>query len=252
MNDSGQLPAQIEAVTHRHIHPLTGLRAVRVAGVTRNENRGQGSVGIFVCIVEFVGQPLANLVDRPPDRVFHFKFMWPEDLLRGGNQILEADIAVANTFTFAKGFHLDIDAGHIAAFARNDQQGTTASCLYQGLLANIRKVCDSQNIHHAPRLVGGITFQLQPHGTANRAARTITADKIARLHSFTCFAHLSGIRAFDLVDQHGCYRMGVTRGDRQAVQPAVIIRLQAMRRTLHHIQIHVMHTRLVQNHMRHL
>ena len=25
--------------------------------------------------------------------------------------------------------------------------------------------------------------------------------------SFTYFAHLSGIRAFDLVDQHGCYRM---------------------------------------------
>ena len=173
-------------------------------------------------------------------------------MLRRGNQIFKADIAVADTLSLATCLHLNVNARHIPAFTWDNQQGTTASRLYERLFSYIRKVCDGKNIHDAPRLVSGITLQFQPHGTANRTARTITADQVARFHDFTGFGYITAAAILTSVTQCGSDGMRVTRGDCQAVQPAIIVGLQAMRRTLHYIQIHVMHPRLVQNHMRHL
>ena len=128
----GEFPAQIEAVTHRDVHSLAGLWAVRVAGITSNEDARVTCFGLFVLqIVKPVCQALTDLIDRPPDNVFHLEIIGAKDLLCSADQILFGDVAVAHPLAFAKGFHLDIDARHISAFTRDDQQRSACICVHR-------------------------------------------------------------------------------------------------------------------------
>src|SRR6516225_10222151 len=82
--DRCNLPAEIEAVLHRHIHALSGFWAVRVASVagdkdTRRARRTLGSVGVIIAY------SLANLVDRPPHAFLHFQGKGMKDPLGGRN-----------------------------------------------------------------------------------------------------------------------------------------------------------------------
>ena len=61
--DGNQLPSEIEGVLHRDIHALARLRTVRVAGITGDKHAWQSVFDLFLGhVIEFVGQPLADLV----------------------------------------------------------------------------------------------------------------------------------------------------------------------------------------------
>ena len=151
----GEFPAQIETVTHRDVHALAGLRAVCVAGIARDEDPRMACSGLAILqVVEPVGQALPDFIDGPPDNVLHLKIIGAENLLRGADQVLFGDIAIAHPFAFAEGLHLDIDPRHISAFARDDQQRSARIRLDQRLLPYIREIGDGEDVHHTPRLVG--------------------------------------------------------------------------------------------------
>ena len=51
--------------------------------------------------------------------------------------------------------------------------------------ANVRKIRFQQNVHDSPCLIGSVPNQITPDGAAHTAARTVTADDIARLNGFS-------------------------------------------------------------------
>ena len=78
-----ELPAEVEAVLHGHVHALAGLGAVRVAGVAGDEHaRRAGAELLREHVVEPVGEAVADLVDAVPGDVAHVERVGVEDLVR--------------------------------------------------------------------------------------------------------------------------------------------------------------------------
>ena len=87
--DGGELPPEVPGVGHRHIHPLTGLGAVRVAGIAGDEYMRQPSGRLpGRHVVELVAQTLADLVDRPPADVPQLDAVRLQDPIRDRHQLL--------------------------------------------------------------------------------------------------------------------------------------------------------------------
>ena len=138
-----QLPAEVEGVLHRNVHALTGLRAVRMAGVAGNEDARQAGVGLVRGdIVEAVGDALADLVHREPRHAFHVERIGAQHTLRGPDDHLLR--------VFTEGFALirvdlaevDVEANHVAAFARDEEDVALVRRLNRGLESDVRKIGD--------------------------------------------------------------------------------------------------------------
>src|SRR6476661_684643 len=102
-------------------------------------------------------------------------------------------------------------------------------------------------------MIGRVSVQRAPDTLAHRAARTVAADQVPGLHgldlSFVCrikplepgsyWVGIGLVRAGDLVD------LKIDETPR-------VIRCQLRRRSVHDIEIEIMHPGLVQNDMREL
>src|SRR6516164_10690389 len=76
---------------------------------------------------------------------------------------------------------LDIEPDKITAFPRDDEDTAVVGGLDQCLETNVREIGDSQHIHDAPGVVGGIAVELAANGLAHGAARAVAADHVAGL-----------------------------------------------------------------------
>ena len=130
--DGGELPSEIEGVLHRDVHALARFRAVGVAGVAGDEDAGQARCDLFRRhVVELVGQPLADLVDRPPGDLLHVQRMRMEDPPRLGDQIIRRDVAVGDPLAGVEVGEFDIEPDQIAAFARDHDDAAVVRRLDQ-------------------------------------------------------------------------------------------------------------------------
>ena len=218
-----------------------------VAGITGDEDPWMTGIRCRpVEIVEPVGQPLTDFIDRPPDGFLHIEFIGMENIPRGVDQIGLGDVPVACAFALGQRFHLDIDPCHIATFTRDDQQGATASGLDQCLLPDIGKAGDSKDVHDPPGLICGISLQLEPNGVPDRASRAITANDITCPHR--CGNRVGAIAALFDVDFHRMRRVIINHKVQNA---ASVVRFKPCRHAAHAVEIHVMDACLIQDHMRH-
>ena len=85
-HDRAELPAEVEAVLHRDVHPLPGLGAVRVARIAGEEDPRQ-AVGA-VRVVESVGDPVADFVDAVPGNFLHVERVGVQDLVGAADDLL--------------------------------------------------------------------------------------------------------------------------------------------------------------------
>ena len=240
-----QLPAEVEGIAHRHVHPLSGLRAVGVAGIAADEDMGQAVLALGH-IVELVGQALPDLVDRPPGGFPDLETIGPEDPLRRRDQLIQLDIAIGHALIPVELVEFDIKPGQIAAFARDDDDIAFLRRLDQRLAADIGEIRLAKHIHHPPGLIGAVADQLPTDGAADIAARAVAADDIFR-PQLNGLALMLGIAAFQR-DIHGIFGTGLNG---QVGQLQRIIGFQPRGRVAHHLQIHVMHAGLIEDDMRH-
>ncbi len=149
---------------------------------------------------------------------------------------------------------LDIDADQVAALARDENDVALAGRLDQRLHADVGEVGDGQHVHHAPCVIGRVPVQRQAERPAHRAACAVAADHVAGAYRLD----LTLVRVVGPLepDRHRVGRSGLAGGrrvvDLNIEQPARVARLQPVRRVAHHLQVEVVHARLVQNHMREL
>ena len=74
-------------------------------------------------VVELVGQPLADLIDRPPWDFFHVEHIRIEYPPRLRDQVIDADIAACDPLAHFELGELDVEAEEIAAFPRDNDNG---------------------------------------------------------------------------------------------------------------------------------
>ena len=178
--DGGELPSEIEGILHRDVHALARFRAVGVAGVAGDEDAGQARCDLFRRhVVELVGQPLADLVDRPPGDLLYLKRIGVENPPRLRDQVVRRDVAVGDPLAGVEIGEFDIEPDEITALARDDDDAAVAGRLDQRLEANVGEVGDGKHVHDAPGMVGGIAAQLAPDRLAHHAARAVTAHDVA-------------------------------------------------------------------------
>ena len=115
-------------------------------------------------VVELVAEPLADLIDRPPRHFLHVQRIWAHDALRGRDQPIDRDVAGGDAFVGSEVLHLDIDAHEIAALPGDDDDVALVGGLDERLHANVGEIGHSQDIHHAPGLIGRISGELAAEG----------------------------------------------------------------------------------------
>jgi hypothetical protein len=219
----GQLPAEVEAVLHREVHALAGLRAVRMAGVAGDEHARQPCLRrIRRQIVVALADAVADLVDRPPGHFLHLQRVGLEDALRRGDDLLDAKLAAGDALVLGQLVHLHVQAHQVAAFARDDEQVAAVCRLDRHLVADVGEVGQRQHVHHAPGLVGRVAHQFKADRPAHRAARAVAADDVARAHRLDppCMRSVAAFQA----QRHRI--VGRSRVDLEPEQPARIVRRQ--------------------------
>ncbi|MGY3292139.1 hypothetical protein ACVWWP_005206 [Bradyrhizobium sp. LM3.6] len=220
-----------------------------MAGIAGDEDARQTRVDLGLRhVVELVGQALADLVDRPPRDLLHLKCMRLQYPLRLGDHVIGGDVAIGDALAGVELGELDIEADHVAAFARDDQQAAVLRRLDQGFEADVRKIGHRQHVHHAPGMIGGIAVQLAADRFARRAARAVTADDVARLDRLD----LALVPRIDPFEPHGHGMVGGTRGriDLEIEQASAVMRLELGRRFAHDVKKAVMDPRLVEDDVR--
>ena len=201
VQDGDELPSQIESVLHGDVHALPGLRTVGVAGIAGDEHARQPRRDLLLRhVIELVGQPLADLINRPPGDLLRLELVRMENPLRLGDELFDRDIAACDPFADFELGELDIEADEIAAFPRDDENAALMGGLDQALAANVREIGDGQHIHHAPGVVGGIAVKLAPDRGAHDAARAVAADHVAGLDRLD----LSLVRGIEPLERDGC------------------------------------------------
>ena len=163
LQDRNKLPSEIESILHGDVHPLPGLRTVGVTGVAGDEHARQPRRDlVFRHVVELVGQPLADLIDRPPGDLLRVEPVGAENPLRLRDELFERDVAACDPFADFELGELDVETDEIAALPRDDEHAALMGGLDQALAANVREVGDGQHIHHAPGVVCGIAVKFAP------------------------------------------------------------------------------------------
>ena len=218
-----------------------------MAGITGDEDAGMDAGS---CIVRYVVKPVAqalpDLVDRPPSDLLHVKDVGMKDATGGGDKVLSGDVKARGALVLGELVELDIDAEHVSALARNDQSAAVVGRLDCRLAADIGKVGNSEDVHYAPCLVGGVTMQRPAERPAHGAVRAITADDKAGTYRFH-FALMPGIEALE-TDDDGLGRSA--RRDGEVEQAAGVIGREAARRVVHDVEVKVVHTGLVEDDVR--
>src|SRR5271170_8268726 len=158
-------------------------------------------------VVELVGQPLADFVDRVPRDLLHLQRVRMQYPLRRGYEMVGRDVQARNPLVLVQLVELDVQADEIAAFPGDDQEATFIGRLDRRLYADVGKVGDSEHIHHAPGLVGRISVQRPPEGSAHGAARAVATNYESGLHGFRA-PFVRGIEPFE-PDGHRVGRIGV-------------------------------------------
>ena len=172
-----------------------------------------------------------------------------------GYQLFNRDIASRNALIRVQLVQLHIQANQVTALSRDDQNAAFVSGLNQRFEPNIRKIAVHQHIHHAPRMVGRITLQRRTNSLTHTTASTVTTHDVS---SANCFylALIPNFSKFCRVHPlKPCRHRKIIYAIRRTLQPCkftVVMRHHARRRFLHDVQIEIMHTRLVQNHMWHV
>src|SRR3984893_356767 len=252
LEDGCQFPAQIEAVLHGHIHALPSFRAVRMAGVASYEHTRRARPDLLLrYVIEPVAKSLADLVDRPPCDLLHLKGVGMQDSLRRSDHIIDGYVPARDPFVFLELVELNIDADQIAAFTGDDQDAAFVGRLYRRLQADVGEIGDRQYVHDAPGLIGRVPMKRPPEAAAHDAARTVTTNHITGLHGF----HLVRVLGIDPLEPDG-HRVGgradaggSCRVDLKIDHAPRIVRLQPVRCIAHDLQVEIVHTRLVQDHM---
>ena len=91
LQDGNQFPAQIKGIPHGHIHALSCLGAVGVTGVARHKNAGRARANfVFWHVIKAVGQSVADLINGPPNHLFHIQRMGMQNALCFGDDVLFA------------------------------------------------------------------------------------------------------------------------------------------------------------------
>jgi hypothetical protein len=95
---------------------------VGVAGIASDEHARQSGRNFFLRhIIEFVGQPLADLINRPPGDLLHLEPVRIENPLRLRDDPIDGEIAVCDPFADLELGQLDIKADQVAAFPWDDE-----------------------------------------------------------------------------------------------------------------------------------
>ena len=122
--NGSELPSQIVRVLHGDVHALPRLWTVGVAGIAGDEHARQPRRDLlFRHVVELVGQPLADLINRPPRDFFHVERIWIENPPRLRDQLIDGDIAACDPFADFQLGELNVEAEEVAAFPRDDDNG---------------------------------------------------------------------------------------------------------------------------------
>src|SRR5262245_16255762 len=225
-----------------------------MASVAGYENAGHAASDLFIRhVVELVAKSLADVIDRPPGHFLHLDRVGPKDPLYGRDQAVDSDVPTGDPFVLVEFVQLDVDANEIASFARDDQNAALVGGLDQTFHADIRKVGDGENIHHAPRLIGRVPAQRAPEGLAHGASRPVATHDIPGLERLD----LPLVRRIDPLepDRHRMGRRGASGGvdrDLQVEKSAGVMRFQPACRIAHDIKVVIMYARLVQDDVRKL
>ncbi len=249
--NGSKLPSQIERVLHRDVHALPRFGAVGVAGIAGNEHARDAPRDILLRhVVEFVGEPLADLIDGPPGNFLCVELVRMQDPLRLRNELIERDMAVCDPFAGVELGELDVEADQVAAFPRDDENAALVGGLNQRLAANVREVGDREHIHDAPGVVGGIAVEVAPDRGPDDAARAIAANHVAGFDRLD----LSLMRGLEPLERDGHPLRAVTavRCGRNRGHPPLVIRLELRGRSAHEVEIEIMHARLVDDDVRKL
>src|SRR5262249_30784782 len=120
--NADELPAQIERVLHGHVHALPRLWTVRVAGIAGDEHARLPRLDLlFRYVIELVGQPLADFINRPPGDLLHIEPVRIKYSPRLGDELLNGDIAACDSFADRKLAEFNVETNEVSTFPRDDE-----------------------------------------------------------------------------------------------------------------------------------
>src|SRR5690606_20531708 len=175
-----ELPAEVEAVLHRHVHALAGLGAVGVAGVA-GEEHPRRAVLPFGDVVELVGHSVPDLVDAVPRDLAHLDRVRVQDRVGAPHDLLERGLA---HLVVVVGRHLaevDVHAAEVAALAR-DVQDVPGAGADRALDAPVGEVGVDEHVHDAPRVLGEVADVLAADRVAHAAAGAVAPGDVPGPH----------------------------------------------------------------------
>ena len=218
---------------------------MRVAGVAGDEDPWQLGVSQWRRhIVKAVGHSLANLVNGEPGHAFHIERVRVQHALCGGDNSLLGVLLAQGVALGRVGLaQVHVQANHVAALARNQQNIAVVSRLDRCFEPNIRKVGHGQHVDDTPSVVGEASLRNGANGLAHLAARTIAAHDI-----------LGSDRAFlpaGQVTQGHDHRIVAIRLNGQFDKFKVVVGLKPRGRHAHVVQQVLLQARLIHNDMRH-
>ena len=109
-----QLPRDVETILDGHVHSLSSLSGVGVAGVASEEyTRG------VVDIVESINQAVAHFVDRVPGDFFHVDGVRRVDFIRLLDDLFHGGLANIVVIIFGHFAEIDVHPGQVSTFAWN-------------------------------------------------------------------------------------------------------------------------------------
>ena len=155
LQDGGEFPPEVVGVLHRHVHPLAGLCGVRVTGVARDEDAGStGADLLLVDVVELVGDPVADPVDRVPGNLADVQRVGRQHPLGPFDHVFLVQPRVRGDLA-----HVDVQAHEVPALAGDEQDVATVAGLDRRLEADVREVGHREEVHDPPGLVGAVPLR---------------------------------------------------------------------------------------------
>ena len=172
-----ELPPEVVRVLHGHVHALTGLRGVGVAGVPGDEDaRRAGAHLVVVHVVELVGHPVADPVHREPRDLRGLERVRGQDMTGLIEDVVRREPGVGRDLA-----HVHVQANQVAALAGDEQDVATAAGLDRGLEPDVGEVGHRQDVHDTPRLVLARALRLATDGLAHGAVCTVATDDVLRV-----------------------------------------------------------------------
>ena len=148
-----------------------------VAGVAGDEDaRRAGAHLVVVHVVELVGHPVADPVDREPGDLLDLERVRGQDAAGLVEDVIRREPGVGRDLA-----HVHVQAHQVAALAGDEQDVAAAAGLDRGLEPDVGEVGHRQEVHDAPGLVVTRALRLAADGLAHGAAGTVATDDVLRL-----------------------------------------------------------------------